>query len=283
MKTAVLTILLSMLFFSIADASMPVDVTITGCVKVGRLISSEIDFGTHKVTGRNNEIRVFERDKQMSLSEFEGKIINVRGYLAPADIFYTDKRSIRVIGVCNQTKLSLQDQQKLATQIFNQLRNTKEDDLDTFERLYKRVIEECPDTDKAKESYWRLTNLYLQVFNPPRYREAVKVLEDAIYKYPKDEVTPQLKNTLLFAYEKIGQWSKAVELYEEPLKSYPALLQDPRNAATMINYAEALYNSGNSQKAAEVLRRVVSFGNQIEDWMIDAAKEKLREVTSNVK
>lgn len=275
-------IFLAILFisFSQAFASMPVEVTITGCVEDGRLISRETDFGTHKVEGRYREIRVYDKEteKIMNLSGFEGKLIKVRGFLLPGDSFFIDKKSLMIIGECKNPKQSLKEQQKLAEQIFNQLRNTREDDYGTFERLYKRVIEECPDTEQAKEAYWRLTNLYLEAFDPPKYREVVKLLEEAIYRYPNSDATPHYKKRLLFAYEKTGQWVKALELYEEPLKDYPELLNDPRNAAIMLNYAEALYNSGNSKKAAEVLRKVISFGNRIEDWMLDIAKDRLKKI-----
>lgn len=273
-----LGILIFVFSFSQAFASMPVEVTIIGCVKDGRFISRETDFGTHKTQSGGREIRVYEKDKQISLADFEGKLIKVRGFLAPSDILFTDRKSITIVGECKSKKLSLEEQQKLAEQIFNQLRNTREDDFATFERLYKRVIEECPNTERAKEAYLRITNLYLQAFDPPKYREVVRLLEDAIYRYPKSDATPHYKKRLLFAYEKTGQWGKAVELYEEPLREYPALFDDPRNAAVMLSYAEALYNSGNSNKAGEILRKVIRFGDQIEDWMMDIAKDKLKEI-----
>jgi hypothetical protein len=43
-------------------------------------------------------------------------------------------------------------------------------------------MDRCPDTDRAHEAYWRLTNLYLQAYDLPRHEEVVKILDAQVIR-----------------------------------------------------------------------------------------------------
>lgn len=262
-------------------ASMPVDVTMTGCVQEGTFTTEETDYGTHKVKA-GYLIRVVDKERRpIDLKGYNGKRIIIKGYITPGDYLFADPSSIRQIGKCSRTgskKLSIDEQERLAKELFLKMSKTDASDTKVFIELYGRVIEECPDTERAQVAYWRLTNLYLQAFDKPDYDRIASLLEEAVKRYPNTQATPHYKKRLLLAYEETRQWHKAVTLYEEAIKSEHGFLNDPKNAATMISYAEALIGSGNKAKAKDILKRVVAFGDRIEDWMLEIAKGTLKEL-----
>ncbi|MCX8031746.1 MAG: rhodopsin, partial [Thermodesulfovibrionales bacterium] len=157
-------------------ASMPVDVIIKGCVKEGMLTNTETDFGTHKVK-RDYKIKVIDQNtkKPIDMVFYNNKVVKIKGYLLPGDRLFIDKSSIQVINSCEENKkLNIQEQELLAREIFKKLSETDENDTEIFIENYNRVINECPDTEWAQESYWRLTNIYLQSFDKADYERIVK-------------------------------------------------------------------------------------------------------------
>jgi outer membrane protein assembly factor BamD (BamD/ComL family) len=66
------------------------------------------------------------------------------------------------------------------------------------EKLYLRLIEECPETEDAEEAYWALSNLYLDGFDEPKEDEARKVLEQFLARYPSSLWAPHVKSRLLW-------------------------------------------------------------------------------------
>lgn len=96
-----LAILILVFSFSQGFASMPVEVTITGCVKDGILTNTETDFGTHKVK-RDYKRKIVDKDteEQINLAPYNGKVLKIKGYLLPGDIFFIDKALIEVIDCC---------------------------------------------------------------------------------------------------------------------------------------------------------------------------------------
>jgi len=81
-------------------ASAPVKVTITGCVAGGVLVTEKTDFGTHASEGRYRIKPLAPRGEPLDLAAHEGKRIAVTGHLLPADRFYADAASVRVLGPC---------------------------------------------------------------------------------------------------------------------------------------------------------------------------------------
>lgn len=101
MKKLIAFLLFTTLLSSNTFASMPVEVTIKGCVEDGTLISEETDFGTHKVQ-RDYKIKVYDhKDKSpIDLRQYNGKMVKIKGYLLPGDVFYVDRQSIIALDNC---------------------------------------------------------------------------------------------------------------------------------------------------------------------------------------
>lgn len=81
-------------------ASAPVKVTITGCVAGGVLVTEKTDFGTHASEGKYRIRPLAPKGEPLDLAAHEGKRIAVTGHLLPADRFYADAASVRVLGPC---------------------------------------------------------------------------------------------------------------------------------------------------------------------------------------
>lgn len=81
-------------------ASAPVQVTITGCVTGGVLVTEKTDFGTHAGEGRYRIRPLTPKGETLDLTAHEGKRISVAGHLLPGDRFYAETASLRVLGPC---------------------------------------------------------------------------------------------------------------------------------------------------------------------------------------
>ena len=66
------------------------------------------------------------------------------------------------------------------------------------EALYLRMMEECPDTELTEESYWALSNLYLDDFDEPKEDKAREILELFLNRYPSSRWVSHVENRLLW-------------------------------------------------------------------------------------
>ena len=71
-------------------------------------------------------------------------------------------------------------------------------DAETKEKLYLRLIEECPHTEDAEEAHWTLSNLYLDGFGEPREDDARNILERFLARYPSSLWAPHAESRLLW-------------------------------------------------------------------------------------
>lgn len=174
--------------------------------------------------------------------------------------------------------LSPAEQEKLARELYTVMIGTDKGDLETFITLHTRVIKECPDTEKARISVWRLSNLYLYAGERPDYQKIIELMEHLIERYPDSSIIPNAKQRLLHAYEETGNAKKALSMYEEIFEKRPAALEDPKLAAYMLGYAKALAETGNKDKAAVVYNKVLSFQDRTEDFLLDIARSELEKL-----
>ena len=173
-----------------------------------------------------------------------------------------------------EDKLNPDEQEALAQKLFQQMVDTPEEELETFERLYKEVMEKCPDTERAEISYWRLSNLYLMGYEPPKLEEIVTLLERFVERYPESEGIPQIKERLLSVYERTERWCKAADIYGEVMPE-PAAEPDPERAAIYGSYAEDLEKCGRTDEALTWYRTVLDASRGEDTLWARAANEAL--------
>lgn len=171
--------------------------------------------------------------------------------------------------------LSKPEQEKLALEIFQKLIKTPREELDTFRRLYHEVIERCPDTARAEIAYWRLSNLLLMGYDPPRVKETIALLERFLGRYPRSGLVPGVQDRLIRYYEEAEQWCKAAGLYQ---KLVP-LLPPPPNSQTLsywFAYGHSLEKCGRKEQAISWYRKVVQAGKGSESFSVESAREALK-------
>ena len=88
---------------------------------------------------------------------------------------------------------------------------TDDDDIATFRNLHHRVINECPDTSFAQESYWRLTNLIITADAHADRADVVWLMEQAIERYPDSSFYDRYVNRLLTILERTGNYERLLQ------------------------------------------------------------------------
>lgn len=172
--------------------------------------------------------------------------------------------------------LSVEEQQRHAETIYKQLVAVDSQDFDTIIRLLRQVIDQCPDTERAQESVWRLSNLYLLAYDKPDHAKVIELMRYLIDRYPQSPIVPHAKQRLLRSYEDVGNMEGARLLYEEALLLNPDLEKLPEHAAFLIGYAKTLASTGKPEKARIMYQRVVDYGDAIEDWLRGIAVDALQ-------
>jgi tetratricopeptide (TPR) repeat protein len=178
-----------------------------------------------------------------------------------------------------ETGLSLEEQEKLAKELYGIMAKTDKWETDTFIKLYNQVIEHCPDTKWAQESLWRLSNLYLLANDPPEYQKVIELMEKLISKYPDSPLVPDAKNRLRMSYEQTGNYKKAIALYEDLFAKNPDITESDQYAALLLGYAKALAETGDTEKAKTIYQKVIDLKNT-EEWLKDIAKDGLSNLGS---
>jgi tetratricopeptide (TPR) repeat protein len=278
------------------SASQPVRVTITGCVRGGELLAQKTDFGTHAIEGQYRIGALAPEGAPLDLTRYEGNWISVAGHLLTGDRFYADESSLRVLGACvpppvaasagadprraegqgAATRLTPEQQEALARELYATMAKTDTWDTDAFIRLHRRVIEECLDTKRAQESLWRLSNLYLTgAGSEPDYPGIIRLMERLVERYPDSPLVWDAKQRLLVAYENTGDMKKARALYEEQLASDKDLPKSGDYAAVLLGYAQSLAATGEPEKARKVYGKILALDPPAESWLLDIVRDDL--------
>ncbi|MCB2186803.1 MAG: tetratricopeptide repeat protein [Deltaproteobacteria bacterium] len=165
-------------------------------------------------------------------------------------------------------------QEQLALQLFQKLAKTPTDDHEAFHRIYYVIIDRCPDTERAEVAYWRLSNLLLQAYDPPKNEEAVKLLEKFLARYPHSQGVPMIKQRLSRLYEDTGRWCQAADLYGEAAANLPPKL-DEQMLGWCTAFATALENCGKKDEARKWYRKVVENDPELKTFSAQVAQERL--------
>lgn len=170
--------------------------------------------------------------------------------------------------------LSQQEQEELAAKLFKQMANTPNDQLETFDQLYKEIIAKCPQSRRIEEAYWRLSNLYILGFDPPRRQDAQVLLEEFTQKFPKSGRLADVHHRLVRIYEETKQWCKAADLYTTMEKlgtGYP----DNQAASVNLLHGAALEKCGRPDEAKKRYQKVLEIEGNKDSLTARAARENL--------
>lgn len=170
---------------------------------------------------------------------------------------------------------SADEQHRHAESLYKQLIDADSQDLDTIIRLLRQVMDQCPDTERAQESVWRLSNLYSMAYDKPDYPKVIELMRYLLERYPQSPLMPHAKQRLLRAYEDTGNLGGARLLYEDALSINPDLEKLPEHAAFLLGYAKTLAATGRTEQAKVMYQRVIAYENRTEDWLRAIAVDAL--------
>lgn len=183
--------------------------------------------------------------------------------------------------------LSATEQEVLAKAIFAKLAGSAADAKpEFFERYYKIIMDKCPETSRAHESYWRLTNLYTQAYDEPKNEEIVKILEQFLARYKSSAVVSMKKypdELLVFSpikrlhqvYEDLGRHGQITAYYDK------IAAQEASFAVyDYYDYASALDKTGRIKDAVIWYEKFLkkTEGNEDVDFMREIAQDRIQEM-----
>lgn len=175
-------------------------------------------------------------------------------------------------------KLTIEQQREKANQEFANVLEIVEkvekrsDAVPEIERRYKNIIENYPDAPLAQEIHWRLVELYLRDYNPPRIEDAKAVFTTFKERYPQSPLKTAIEDTMTRFYAAKGMWDELLELHDYRIRRFveTGKIDSP---FFLFMYAEALRNLGEKQEALKGYNWVIKTfpGTQ----MADIAKRRL--------
>jgi len=179
------------------------------------------------------------------------------------------------------------DQDALAKTVFQKLAKAPDDAKpEFFERYYKIVMDRCPDTDRAHESYWRLTNLYNQAFDSPKHAEIAAILEQFLARYKTSTVVSMKKypdRMLVFSpVRSLHQAYEALKRYAPIAAYYDGISAQEKDFAISdyFDYASALEKVQRSREAVTWYEKFLkkTEGNEDVDFMREIAQDRIKEL-----
>jgi tetratricopeptide (TPR) repeat protein len=183
--------------------------------------------------------------------------------------------------------LAKADQADLARVIFKKMTAAPDSTPPEFyEKHFKLVMDRCPDTNQAHESYWRLTNLYLQAYDEPRHEEIAGILEQflaryqastvvSMKKYPDEPLVFSPLRSLHQAYEELGRHDKIAAHYDK-IKDREADFA----VYDCFDYASALEKTNRPADAVAWYEKFMkkSAASEDMDFMREIAQDRISEL-----
>lgn len=183
-----------------------------------------------------------------------------------------------------KSELSQEEQQTVASALFQEMVDADENDLELFEHNYKAVLEKCPDTIQAHTAVWRLSNLYTLAFDEPQHEKIIAILEPFVERYKESNVVSMKKypeEMLVFSplaklhlsYSELGMFDKIAAYYDKVTAEGQEL-----GVYDCFDYADALDNSDRKEEALRWFKEFLEISENEEDvdFMREIALERIK-------
>ncbi len=169
--------------------------------------------------------------------------------------------------------VSLEIQQQQARVIYEKIIATDDDELERIESLYKQLIEQCPDTHYAQQSFWLLSSLYRFGWDKPKWQSIQDLLQKYLVEYPDSNDVDKIRKRLLNAYANLHEWENSIELYKQ------IFISEPYNKQNILDYAypyaEALRMNNQIDQAIIWYQRFLTVAQDKDDLRIMYAHDTL--------
>lgn len=180
--------------------------------------------------------------------------------------------------------LTVEEQREQATQAFTEVLDLVEkvekrsDAVPEMEKRYLEIIRKYPDAPLAQEIHWRLVELYLRDFDPPRVDDALAVFDSFKKRYPDSPLKTAIEDTLTRFYAGKGMWERLIELHSYRIEKFieTGKIDSP---FFLFMYAEALRNTGDTEEALKGYRWVIK--TFPDSSMADMANRRIKLIEEN--
>ncbi|MEW6218268.1 MAG: tetratricopeptide repeat protein [Thermodesulfobacteriota bacterium] len=120
-------------------------------------------------------------------------------------------------GPVHKAPMSRDDQEKRAMALFSTIHDLAQGpdrtaNLGRMTDLYQEIIDQCPDVPLAQESYWRLIEMDLRDYQPPRVAAALARRAQLRSRYPASPVLPAAEISMARALYLNGSWAELLQL-----------------------------------------------------------------------
>ena len=140
-------------------------------------------------------------------------------------------------------------------------------------QIYQDLIAAAPDSDEAAEAHW---GLGLYAFKTKDYQSAQEAFNIIINKFPMLELSHSAQLMLAKSYEDVGDYEKAVEVYDNVANRYP---EDTRAAQALVNKAKIQGQLLRDENAAtQTYQSIIKRYSNVEgtEESVNTAKQELR-------
>ncbi len=125
--------------------------------------------------------------------------------------------------------------------------------LPELEESYRDVITRYPDAFLAQESYWRLVEMNLFNYTPPKIDEAEQIRNEFVSKYPNSRMINIIDDSMVRFYYRGQYWKRLLNTCSYHVRKYveTGKLESP---LFMFYYAEAKFNLKDLVEAEKAYR-----------------------------
>jgi TolA-binding protein len=155
-------------------------------------------------------------------------------------------------------KLSAEEQNSMAMLEYENIleeitERGKRNMLPELEQSFRNVIVSYPDAFLAQESYWRLVELKLIYYTPPRLDEAEQLRNEFVAKYPNSRMINIIDDSIVRFYYRGQYWKRLLNICSYHVRKYVETnkLESP---LFMFYYAEAKFNLKDLVEAEKAYR-----------------------------
>ena len=146
-------------------------------------------------------------------------------------------------------------------------------------QIYQDLIAAALNSDEAAEAHW---GLGLYAFKTKDYQSAQQSFNIIINKFPMLELSHSTQLMLAKSYEDVGDYEKAVEVYDNVANRYP---EDNRAAQALVNKAKIQGQLLRDENAAmQIYQSIIKRYSNVEgtEESINTAKQELRTMGATI-
>lgn len=190
----------------------------------------------------------------------------------------TEKEEIAKPSVATEDVSAYTEQELKSIEKFNEIlivsssSKDRKDVLPQMEKLYKEIISDYPDAPLAQESYWRMIEIYVKEYSPPRFEQAETLYSSFISKYPESPLAGIVSSSLAIGLYRHKEWERLLKLSNPVFQTYVES-GTSRLPLMIFMYAEANFQLGNFENAENGFRLVIEKFPQLNENK--RAKERL--------